>query len=505
VTAPGGEHTVTASFSRADGTPASGVDATVNIANGPSAPISLRRVTDDAGQVEFTYTSSPNAGTDVIEFTGFVDGQTVSCSGSRSASGAGQASCEALPATGDSAAGTQHAVTATFRSSDGAVVTGLPVAVTVTNTSLAAPLTANRTTDAAGVASYSYTGGAAASTDTIEFTAVVDGQPVSCSATHTWRGAQPACAVVPANDTNSLGTAHVVTGTFRHADGSPAVGVFAAIDVVSGPNVALQKKAQTNANGEAQMTYIGSAAGTDVIEFSGIVDGQRVKCNATEVWGDLVPVCEVLPESAVNPIGAEYTATAVFRGADGALADSLPVTARITSGPHAPLTRSLTTNATGQASLTYPGTAGGTDAIEFTAMMGGQAVTCTAANTWAGTLPSPTPTVTGTPTPTTIKPTSTPMPTPTRTPTGGAATPTRTGTAKASPTPTPTGGTGPCDCIGDCDCSQAVTIGEILKLVNIALGNIGVSECEAGDDNDDGQITVDEILKAVNQALNGCG
>ncbi len=41
-------------------------------------------------------------------------------------------------------------------------------------------------------------------------------------------------------------------------------------------------------------------------------------------------------------------------------------------------------------------------------------------------------------------------------------------------------------------------------MVNIALGNADVSECEAGDLNDDGQIAVDEILTAVNNVLNGC-
>lgn len=493
VTAPGGRHTVTASFSRTDGTPAPGVDATINIANGPSAPIALRRTTDNAGQILFDYTASPNDGTDVIEFTGFVDGQTVSCSGSRSAA-AGQASCEALPATGESPAGAQHAVTATFRRGGGAPLAGLPVAVTVNNASLAAPLSANRTTDAAGAALYSYTGGAAASTDTIEFSGVVDGQAVACSATHRWRGAQAACTVVPANDTNKLGTPHVLTATFRRADGTAATGVFAAIDVVSGPNAALQKNVQTNAGGEAQLSYIGTADGTDVIEFSGIVDGQRVNCSATKVWGDLRPLCEVLPASAVNPIGAEHTATAVFRGADGALAQGLAVTARITSGPHAPFTQALTTTATGQAALTYAGTASGTDAIEFAATLGGQAVSCGAASMWAGSLPTPTPSVTGTPTRTPTAPSGSPTPTPTAP--VGSPTPT--------PTPTPTGGVGPCGCIGDCNCDDQVTVDELLKMVNIALELADVSTCEAGDPNDDGEVTIDEILMAVNNALFGC-
>lgn len=40
-------------------------------------------------------------------------------------------------------------------------------------------------------------------------------------------------------------------------------------------------------------------------------------------------------------------------------------------------------------------------------------------------------------------------------------------------------------------------------MVNIALGEAEMSECEIGDANDDGLITVDEILTAVNVALNG--
>ena len=59
-------------------------------------------------------------------------------------------------------------------------------------------------------------------------------------------------------------------------------------------------------------------------------------------------------------------------------------------------------------------------------------------------------------------------------------------------------------CVGDCGGDNQVTVDEILTMVNIALGNTGVSACSAGDDNDDGQITVDEILTAVNNALNGC-
>ena len=39
-----------------------------------------------------------------------------------------------------------------------------------------------------------------------------------------------------------------------------------------------------------------------------------------------------------------------------------------------------------------------------------------------------------------------------------------------------------------------MTADEILKMLNVALGNATISDCEAGDSNEDGQITIDEIL-----------
>jgi hypothetical protein len=42
-------------------------------------------------------------------------------------------------------------------------------------------------------------------------------------------------------------------------------------------------------------------------------------------------------------------------------------------------------------------------------------------------------------------------------------------------------------------------------MVNVALEQAQVSECNAGDRDQSGAITIDEILVAVHHALNGCG
>jgi len=63
----------------------------------------------------------------------------------------------------------------------------------------------------------------------------------------------------------------------------------------------------------------------------------------------------------------------------------------------------------------------------------------------------------------------------------------------------------PVGCAGDCNHNGAVTITELITLVNVALDTANVSACMAGDANSDGAISIDEIIRAVNAALNGCG
>lgn len=78
--------------------------------------------------------------------------------------------------------------------------------------------------------------------------------------------------------------------------------------------------------------------------------------------------------------------------------------------------------------------------------------------------------------------------------------PTSTPPPTATPTPTPT----PVPCDGDCDGNAVVTVGDLLIMVNVALGSVNVSTCREGDVNRDSRITVDELLTGVDNALNGC-
>ena len=59
-------------------------------------------------------------------------------------------------------------------------------------------------------------------------------------------------------------------------------------------------------------------------------------------------------------------------------------------------------------------------------------------------------------------------------------------------------------CVGDCNQDNVVTVDELVRSANIALGNVRLSECPLSDSNNDGRVTIDEILTAVNLALSGC-
>lgn len=55
--------------------------------------------------------------------------------------------------------------------------------------------------------------------------------------------------------------------------------------------------------------------------------------------------------------------------------------------------------------------------------------------------------------------------------------------------------------VGDCNRNGVVVIDELIRGVNIALGNAPVSECTPFDRIRDGRVTVDELVRGVRNAL----
>jgi Tol biopolymer transport system component len=100
---------------------------------------------------------------------------------------------------------------------------------------------------------------------------------------------------------------------------------------------------------------------------------------------------------------------------------------------------------------------------------------------------------------------------------GPIGTPTATASATITPTP-PTPAATPSEtptqsentmCVGDCEGIGQVSVADLVRMVNIALGlqslcPDGNAGCLAGDADCDCDITVDEVILAVNNALRGC-
>lgn len=59
-------------------------------------------------------------------------------------------------------------------------------------------------------------------------------------------------------------------------------------------------------------------------------------------------------------------------------------------------------------------------------------------------------------------------------------------------------------CVGDCDGNKQVTVEELVRGVNIALGSQAVGVCPSFDRNENAEVTIDELIAGVNSALQGC-
>lgn len=81
--------------------------------------------------------------------------------------------------------------------------------------------------------------------------------------------------------------------------------------------------------------------------------------------------------------------------------------------------------------------------------------------------------------------------------------PTLTNTPAPTDTPSPTiPAVRPC--VGDCNGDGMLSISELIRGVNIALGSADVSSCASFDRDGNGQVSINELIQAVQAALGGC-
>jgi formylglycine-generating enzyme required for sulfatase activity len=357
----GDSATLNATISR-NSTVVTGEQIDLSIDSGPNAGHS----DSDTSIATFSYIGSGGNGTDQLRVSTTVEGVFLEAFAQV---GWLDVKCQVLTPGSQGALGVEY----TFQAQvtlNGAPAVGRRIGFNITDGPNGGQShTAN--TDNQGIAEFAITG-TAPGTDTIEVSGEISGVPYSCSETFEWL-TPPECSVEPASAIVGLSSSHSVTVSYLANTAIRA-------EVVSGPNAGTSAELTTDANGHATFTYTGDGGiGEDSIEFFADFLGADVSCQASADWQSID--CQLVGGDAVVGRETTLTLTLLRNGTD-------PIPAAVANlaidqGPNTPISVTLQTDATGQASFSYTGTGGiGQDVVTVMGEVDGIQFQCQAAVEW---------------------------------------------------------------------------------------------------------------------------
>jgi len=316
--------------------------------------------------------------------------------------------CRIDPPTALNRVGDEHAFIVTVMRADGSPVSGASVDVQIT----AGPNGGRGglgTTDAAGELPVSYFGNEISGIDFITASTVVNGIPISCSATKEWR--EPRCEIEPPSAVNLVGTEHAFSVLVYDFDGTPLADTIVFVSIDSGPNEGASGSGTTGESGAAPFFYTDAGGpGTDVIFATAtLADDTDVACFAEKIWAVATRTPTPTRTNTMTRTPSPSPTFSVTRTWTATRTPTRSATPTRTASP----TRSATFTHTSTFTRTPTATASATVTLSRTA---------TASPTASPTrTPSTTPSITPTTTSTSL-PTASPTLTPTR-PAGGRVAP----------------------------------------------------------------------------------
>jgi Ca2+-binding RTX toxin-like protein len=304
----GDDHTVTATVEDEFGNPVVGEDVHFAVTGaGTPVPASGDAVTDASGEADFTFTNE-TPGDNTI--TACVDADAdMTCDVGELSDTAAKTwepgppfAIIVEPATDTNPVGSSHDVTATVEDEFENPLAGEDVHFDVTGVAAPVPASGDDETDAAGVATFSFTN---ANPGMNTITACVDADAgmdcdmgeLSGTATKTWQvRVATTIDLAPATDTNPVNTNHVVTATVEDQFGDP----FAGADVhfgVTGAGVPTPAAGDdvTDAGGLATFSFTNATVGTNTItacidaDAGSDCDVPETSDTATKTWTE--PKC----------------------------------------------------------------------------------------------------------------------------------------------------------------------------------------------------------------------
>jgi hypothetical protein len=289
----------------ARGTPIAGASVVLNV-TGANTLTSAPAISPATGLATLSYTGT-HAGTDTITATVTYQGLHQDSNSVTAIWNAPDVpSVTVTPTNASSPVNKSQTFSAMVSDAAGNPMPGQTVQFSVTGANSSGPV--DKTTDAGGVAEYSYTG-AVAGNDTISAFADFNndhtqdaGEPGS-STTHTWIGNNLTLTLSAANA--SVDTTQTVTATLKDSENKPLTGITVHFDV-TGAN-AQASNVVTNASGQASLSYAGTNAGTDTIHAYGDLDADSVQDsgepvgNATMTWSTTPSSPPVKPSQPAGP------------------------------------------------------------------------------------------------------------------------------------------------------------------------------------------------------------
>jgi len=235
--------------------------------------------------------------------------------------------------------------------------------------------TGQATTDAAGVALFSYAG-TQTGTDTLvaRITNATGGVVSSNQVTALWL---PTVTLVlsPPTATQAVGTVYNATLTATDSNHLPVANLTVTFQIATGPNTGRTAQQTTDVHGQTVYSYTSATAGTDTLEATiGLQGGSSLSSNpVTATWTS--PLTFTLaPLTVSQPVGTAATFTATLLDGLGQPVPNVSVSFSIASGPDAGGSAQATTNGSGQAVFTFTGATPGSDLVQATAGSGAGAL-----------------------------------------------------------------------------------------------------------------------------------
>jgi len=180
-----------------------------------------------------------------------------------------------------------------------------------------------------------------------------------------------AISLTPSSDTNPVGTTHTVTAIVT-VNGQPTPNVLVRFAVTGGDPLPADGIGYTGGNGATSFSFTDTEAGTDTVlawidfDNDGVRDTNEPRAVATKQWTPGPPASlDAEPESQAVARGMNVSITATVEDQYGNPVSGTRVRAQVTTGVNSPGTIDCgLTDADGEATCSYKGTAQGTDTVQ---------------------------------------------------------------------------------------------------------------------------------------------